>query len=1084
MTKRALIFADRHSLAGALKANLLKPKLLGRTVHYQRLDDGELAVSAQGITATALSHMNKLGIETRDLSGNWCEAPCWPSLLPPTQRSADTAPNEVLIALPRKDLVLPLIAELLRLGCDRASYSVIKRSKSNVAALVRAWAPPFYTVVRGSEDPDRASYVPITSNNEQLWIAYGYTHDLAQTTQPRAGTLIVIDRSGVWHTLQPGPWVDILDIVDVTISGRKVGLAAETLTKRLNVPLRLRPASREDAATLWVLDKDPDTQLESLLSCLPNDVVSRLVFAVGHIDGERSVVLRARPGRQGPPQIDVAGRALVPYAGIANLHVPVGYAIEPPLRRDRLRAELTPDATRVVWVTPDNSQQGTFGLDSIDEAAFSPLADWVDYTVSRARAELEPWVASATFDTDAFRSIGGEWSRTVETDATPQKSSPTSPQQSRSTTTEPVTVLGGLPSTTPAAPASHLPKIATGDRSREQLLAELERQFLDMEQPADDPARRSLWQSMTRLHIEMGNEREAALCITRAMWDASDADAAALATAFVSLADDGVVLTRLKQCSSPTPGQVRSVIAQLVAAAATNDEPSIDLADALVWLNNHDGGLDVRSVWLGRSALSSLAGGDRLALARTRDRILRQLRGGLSLERDVPTFLRFVGSGAGDSATVGELARHLSGLYDYFTKTKRKRSPVEAAPSLTHTYVAFEFAYGLARLGQAERATDLRDQAQQAIENPDSIHRFLIRAFVARIDQALEGQPAGTALPPDIAAQLNELSKFERYKVDRLRQASTVLEPQERLDPVAAFQRGDKDPRGDEFIQLRGQTDIQALAKDIRHLLAVARADDTDLEDRARLLDGLMDFFPLLGEADAVFGLEQVLGAVNDIEPKRRALLLEEALMLAGYFGRDHTCRHIASELDTIFASLQSDDVLSLAEEFATCMRSMRRVGLADQALALLDKLSDAITGDSTTIEIARLHVAAGRAYLGDFEHAEPVLLHAQQLVGKDSLVAAERLRIISALAAAWTHAPTERASQGLRDLAKLFSSITDSYNTNSHFCLSVISFVDSLVLGFASGELALGDVGRRWLDEDEYLIRRRIHHELHSETR
>ena len=56
---------------------------------------------------------------------------------------------------------------------------------------------------------------------------------------------------------------------------------------------------------------------------------------------------------------------------------------------------------------------------------------------------------------------------------------------------------------------------------------------------------------------------------------------------------------------------------------------------------------------------------------------------------------------------------------------------------------------------------------------------------------------------------------------------------------------------------------------------------------------------------------------------------------------------------------------------------------------------------------------------------------------------------------------------------------ITDSLSTNSHFCLSMVEFIECLVLGYVSEDLALGELGRRWLDEDEYLVRRRVHRDL-----
>jgi len=38
---------------------------------------------------------------------------------------------------------------------------------------------------------------------------------------------------------------------------------------------------------------------------------------------------------------------------------------------------------------------------------------------------------------------------------------------------------------------------------------------------------------------------------------------------------------------------------------------------------------------------------------------------------------------------------------------------------------------------------------------------------------------------------------------------------------------------------------------------------------------------------------------------------------------------------------------------------------------------------------------------------------------------------------------------------------------------------MESLILGYAAEDLALGDLGRQWLDDDEYLVRRRVHRDL-----
>ena len=63
----------------------------------------------------------------------------------------------------------------------------------------------------------------------------------------------------------------------------------------------------------------------------------------------------------------------------------------------------------------------------------------------------------------------------------------------------------------------------------------------------------------------------------------------------------------------------------------------------------------------------------------------------------------------------------------------------------------------------------------------------------------------------DGAAALVPLETFHRYKVDRLRQASTVLEPQERLDPISSYWKTSANPRGEELAALRGLRDTAEL---------------------------------------------------------------------------------------------------------------------------------------------------------------------------------------------------------------------------------------------------------------------------------
>ena len=114
-----------------------------------------------------------------------------------------------------------------------------------------------------------------------------------------------------------------------------------------------------------------------------------------------------------------------------------------------------------------------------------------------------------------------------------------------------------------------------------------------------------------------------------------------------------------------------------------------------------------------------------------------------------------------------------------------------AAAEPTLAYLDLVFAYGFARLGESSTARDLMRQAADVLAPRDEVHSRLYEAFTFRIQQALEGQIAAGPLPADWLAKLEELSHPDykeldpRYKIDRLRKCSRILEPQESVDPFA-----------------------------------------------------------------------------------------------------------------------------------------------------------------------------------------------------------------------------------------------------------------------------------------------------------
>ena len=141
--------------------------------------------------------------------------------------------------------------------------------------------------------------------------------------------------------------------------------------------------------------------LNSKNSCSSdNDLLARLAFAVGEKSGERIVVLRVRPSKSVPPVLVLDGLALRSYLRIPNLFLPVSHVLYPPLRRDAVVRLLAGDPARLTWLTPHGD--GTFTPESVPDAAFRPLSEWVDYVLELDHHAIKTWLGATQFQFEAF----------------------------------------------------------------------------------------------------------------------------------------------------------------------------------------------------------------------------------------------------------------------------------------------------------------------------------------------------------------------------------------------------------------------------------------------------------------------------------------------------------------------------------------------------------------------------------------------------------------------------------------------------------------------------------------------------------
>jgi hypothetical protein len=151
-------------------------------------------------------------------------------------------------------------------------------------------------------------------------------------------------------------------------------------------------------------------------------------------------------------------------------------------------------------------------------------------------------------------------------------------------------------------------------------------------------------------------------------------------------------------------------------------------------------------------------------------------------------------------------------------------------------------------------------------------------------------------------------------------------------------------------------------------------------------------------------------------------------------------------------------------------MPVIRRAGLAARARGLLSELS---AGDAPE----RLAVAVARAEAGDGAALDREVDAA--LAALDDLEGEPLCSLVAELAPAAARRGAEEAVEVAERILDQLPRVTDSLNTNSHFCLSVLRVVESAARCVAREDLMLDDFGRWFLEEDEHLLRRRMRADL-----
>jgi hypothetical protein len=514
--------------------------------------------------------------------------------------------------------------------------------------------------------------------------------------------------------------------------------------------------------------------------------------------------------------------------------------------------------------------------------------------------------------------------------------------------------------------------------------------------------------------------------------------------------------------------------------------------------------IPARAAWLARLAVARATDGDALGLARWRDRLLARLRErGPGLDLDEPSFLRFRGAVPQDQFKRARewlvrmrepilkwVARHAAGA------TGLHWAGLEAEPTATGEYAQLLLAWGLGVLGERARARDWAARARKALSGATGPgadpagHAFLGDLFLHRVRDAYEGHPPKPQLPEALQARLQKLPFLARYAVERFRQHSRILQPGA---PPVAYRELDMraffgaDQLGDRLAVLSARTDSGELNDEARALLALA-AERATPPVVPRVAVALLEIVAHLEESTR--------GALLALVPLALDWT-EEWVRTGPGSGEEHAKRVVRAQaraLEAAFAVSSAETATVLLRHLANggapgaallvaprAFRAARRHGLLAEAEALALAL-DPARGAVLPAPLAPEHVGLAAAWFvaGDEEAGNRVLNAAREALFLSAPGApTDRTKLATAYAEALGFAPHGIALGRLEELFQRLDRVEVQSSSNSYYTLYPLHFLDTVVRAVVTDDFAISPAVRAWLDDDEFLIRCRVHRDM-----
>src|SRR5262245_4096380 len=349
----------------------------------------------------------------------------------------------------------------------------------------------------------------------------------------------------------------------------------------------------------------------------------------------------------------------------------------------------------------------------------------------------------------------------------------------------------------------------------------------------------------------------------------------------------------------------------------------------------------------------------------------------------------------------------------------------------TQAYIQLIFAYGLARAGDNGTSNQLLDAASQVLAARDAVHQSLLKAYDYRIRLAQEGHKNAGPLPAEDVLAL-EKDRMKRYLVERFRQHSRILEPEQQIDPYHPWS-AKTGSLEQELFDLAGLTDREEIVEKTNQLLHTrSSTSKKEQEGRVWLLWTALNLAPRVSEEFALDLLTESLTtcdtlaeAKSAVALQQQASLLEKGLFVATHFDLKDALRALIDRFSAMLRLQRGNigEIHTLDSLVEQGVHGLRKLGMREELDTFLRETADAIldgrnvaalmVGDDRSEQTERralLPVAGGWLYLGRGREGEPILNAVRDLLFKNELSPREQVPLARAYAWVVGQAPVESA--------------------------------------------------------------------------